>query len=204
MPSPELDLLAQRLPPGFRELAIQHKLSHKILEPLERLTLAQIPRSESDNSSCDNHVTFRSRKSRVTHTGFWDACPSLTIPDVGAEPVLEKLLCLALLLYCSTLFSSETCINNIAMWTRRKLSGYLPLCIQPRDQQEEECLFWIWTLTVSSWKTHTGVYPPHALALLSAQKERFPDVDMAVGLRILGKFFCNDALVRFFGKEWVS
>lgn len=153
------------LPEGFRELARRGKLSRNIVEVIQRAVIVNL--ATFGKSSVPSYNAYH-LESKAKYFSFVEACPELgmkTLPlrsDYSSAPSsssssreasLSKLLCLALLLYCcndlcpvSTASASKTC-------TRRGLTAELMMCVEPfANEDEEECVFWIWTVALNAWR----------------------------------------------------
>jgi hypothetical protein len=96
-----LRLLISKLPTGLQALAEERKLAMDVLDVLARTVDAEQEQKKKGSVVTQTDI-FPSRQRR--YHDFWEACSCLAAPDVDG-PNLEKLLVLALLLYCLHTFS---------------------------------------------------------------------------------------------------
>lgn len=171
----ELCLIIGKLPVGFQELALKDKLPIDILEVLGRIadpTQRPLPQV----LACGDNRSPKSSSGQ--YVDFWEACPSLSATARGGEPALERLLALALLIYSTNRDSTNplrmyNCITNGAIYD---LCFDLPRCEKHRSNDEEHCLFWVWSVAVDAMRDRFGVRNAQGEKLLAQQKARFPDV----------------------------
>lgn len=173
--SPEICDLVAKLPPGFRELAVERKLPLDVLEVLGRIADPSQKPIPTISASGDNRSPTASCG---MYLDFWESCPSLSASSGSGEPPLERLLSLALLIYATNRDATNplrmyNCITNGAIYD---LAHDLPLCETRRSKNEELCLFWIWTVAVDANRDRFGVLNGPGETLLEQQKNRFPGV----------------------------
>ena len=179
--SPTSWKMISELPEGFQWLAMEQKLPLKLVEAIYRVVLAK-------------RAQLERYKTRRVYQNFWEAVPIRAIAN-GKEPYLEKLLCLTLTLY-TTFSSVRPILNSQAVWARSELTQRLPECKNDRGQAEEQCLFWIWTAAVASWRDASGVMSRSGRRLMELQRTRFSEIfstNMAVPT--LELFFCDESLL---------
>lgn len=161
----------EHLPSGFATLGKAQKLSVEVLQVIERIAQLKVGVLPPGLSiSCGESTT----------ANFWSACPSLTTKTPPhEEPDIDNLLALSLWLYVALEFSSRPIAESMILWismarsTRQDLSTKLMRCIVPRDENEEECLIWIFEIAIASWTGPDGALLPQGLALLSVRMWRF-------------------------------
>lgn len=190
----ELCKIIGKLPIGFQELALRQRLPIDVLEVLGRIAdpsqkpLPQVLSAEdnrSPQSPCGQYVDF------------WESCPSLSATARDGEPALERLLSLALLIYSTNRDASNplrmyNCITNGAIYD---LCYDLPQCERQRPNEEEHCIYWIWSVAVDAMRDRFGGLNPQGDKLLEQQKHRFPGV-VGTGLeeQVLERFwFASEA-----------
>lgn len=161
------------LPPGFRQLATRGELLTSNLEFLMRIT--QFHRDQRKSSSSSEDDTFEPRiSSDRRYRSLHDACPVLRVPDSDTI-IFQKLLCLALVVYSMKCLHSPYVFKHHMLRARGELTlklPHFPKHLTPFYHQEQ-CLFWIYHVTVTSWRTPSGELEPQGEALEITQKERF-------------------------------
>ena len=174
---PSMQILIQHLPPGFQRLVSKGEIAMSNLELLFRIseqqlsltnTQQQLPRGDAPTTA-SKIKRFRS---------FTDAFPILELPDVEIY-AFQKLLCLALLLYSMTGPRNAGAYTHYMVKTRQSLTDQLPdfsKHLTPFYHQEQ-CLFWIWQITVASWRaswhSSVGELEEAGIRLELKQKQRF-------------------------------
>ncbi|KAL2816702.1 hypothetical protein BJX63DRAFT_387133 [Aspergillus granulosus] len=173
----------RNIPEGFAVLALQGMVSAHLLTTLERFNYF---------ASRDFSPDGDSLQAGYVYDDFWDAFPPLSFHDSG-EPSLDNLLFLCLLVYASVQYSVIPPVNNIAVCMRSSLRAKLLQCRRIRESAEEECLCWIWTVAVSSWRQIDGTLDKPGMELQMAQRIRFGYLGgQAEHEKILSKFFWDD------------
>ncbi|OAP59263.1 hypothetical protein AYL99_06561 [Fonsecaea erecta] len=135
---------------------------------------------------------------------FQEACPALDAP--GNPP--EKLLALAMVLYCGIGFDSAPVSSNGGLASRGALTKIFTTMddelshesssssTEDENEDEERFLFWVWMVTICAWHNaaNSGFLPP-GIDLLHRLRRRFVSVKDWGGARdILDAFFWNDKL----------
>ena len=163
---------SKRLPEGFRALINASKLPLDVVEVLVRINDVHCKGTRQYILSTKDVLSSHHRSDQ--YSDFWEACPSMFAADRNLEPAIEKLLCLAMFLFCTS------CLSPLAAWsgtparTVLTMTENLVRCISRRDSIEENCLFWIWSLTVLSCKTRKGDLMLHGCRLRQDLFLRFP------------------------------
>lgn len=172
-----IDVAAQ-LPPGFRALARNNRLSLKVLEALQRARRLQ---GEAALENLTKPSFWGSKNLQTTqpfHSDFWEACPSLNILDFG-EADIDRILCLGLFLHsvmafsCLSIHDTMLLWSSMFQWMRKELTHCLHECQEEREEAEEKCLFWIWNVAVNSWRKSPTGLKIQGHDLLSAGRRRF-------------------------------
>jgi hypothetical protein len=177
---------------------------------------------------------FRSKPRR--YSDFWEACSCLGAPDEVVEirnengiveramqPNLEKLIILAVLLYCLHTFSPMRAVTAVYNGSRLKLTTDVPKMkpnrkmnpsgmvaedkgVNMQIEGEEDVLLWIWFVLVDSWRAANDSLLPTGRELMGKLKARFKAKvatwkDCRV---ILERFFWNEALERRCRWFWIE
>jgi hypothetical protein len=133
---------------------------------------------------------FRSRPRR--YHDFWEACSCLAAPDLDG-PNFEKLIVLALLLYCLHTFSPMRAVTAVYNGSRMNLTNVIRKTIMG-CMEEERCLMWIWMVLVDSWRNASEKLLPTGIELMDQSRERWGYVrDWSEVTEILGSFFWDKA-----------
>ncbi|KIW89837.1 uncharacterized protein Z519_09266 [Cladophialophora bantiana CBS 173.52] len=227
--------LAQKvasLPLGFQALAHQRRLALDVLEVLSRTAEAHAEQMRHSTIVTPSDV-FRTKPRRFQD--FWEACTCLGAPDevhtrlaedgVTEEemmvPNLEKMIVLALLLYCLHTFSPMRAVTAVYNGSRMKLTTDAPRRVRRTShstpmraftsrnpssdkdaiaeieidiESEESVLLWIWFNLVDSWRAANDALLPQGLTLMRDLRRRFPEVTATWE-------GCEDGLRRFFWNE---
>jgi hypothetical protein len=196
--SEDLRLLISKLPIGLQALAEERKLAMDVLEVLARTADAEQEQKKKGSVVTQTDI-FQSCQRR--YHDFWEACSCLAAPDVDG-PNLEKLLVLALLLYCLHTFSPMRAVTAVYNGSRMKLTND----IRKRKRgvgKEEECVLWIWMVLVDSWRSVSGTLLPTGIELMQQARERWIHVrDWATANPILRDFFWDEAFAKRCNFYW--
>ncbi|KAK5200248.1 hypothetical protein LTR92_000791 [Exophiala xenobiotica] len=142
--------MTRSLPAGFQALAHLGKLSIQVLEVLTRTQQkAQIMKKKAASVARSPDL-FKTQKRR--YSDFRESCPCLSEPDVDGVASMEKLLVLALIIYCSSNFT-PTRSNTVLYDTCRKRLQSDIWTARPDGVAEATCLIWVAAMLVWSWTT---------------------------------------------------
>ncbi|KIX04471.1 uncharacterized protein Z518_05339 [Rhinocladiella mackenziei CBS 650.93] len=218
IPSPLVQKISL-LPLGFQRLAHRQRLALDVLDVLSRTAEAQIEHDLHGTIVEDSDV-FRNKPRRFSD--FWEACTCLGAPDEvrvdgTLEPNLEKLIILAVLLYCLHTFSPMRAVTAVYNGSRLKLtndaprrvrrnaaaeSGSPPIMkddseVQMEIDEEDDVLLWIYFVLVDSWRAANDSLLPQGLALMANIDARFPErmANWEGCQAVLKKFFWNDKFI---------
>ncbi|KAJ9656587.1 hypothetical protein H2198_004821 [Neophaeococcomyces mojaviensis] len=181
------------LPMGFVRLAAEGSLPFDVLELLVKVNRKW---KSQQKTSCITGV--RNLPAHQPYSDFRDAIPCLGAPDTD-KPCFEKLVCIAVLLFCSNGFSSDRSLTNLASCCRTKLSADLPrLTLDNLSEAKRACVFWITIVGIDAWKA-----PVIPMALLPAGKRMLTDLKLTMRSkpciiaqqRVLQSFFHNTCLL---------
>lgn len=114
-------------------------------------------------------------ESRLTLNDIWESCTCLSALD-RREIILEKLVSLAVLVFCCIAFHRCELAPGFFWSARLQLKRKLAL-FQPKSRAEADVALWLWSITLTSWSFGNGGVGPEALLLKSAFHERFPRVN---------------------------
>lgn len=108
---------------------------------------------------------------------FQEACPALDAADASKE----KLLAMAIVIYCGVGFDSAPVSSNAGLASRTELSRMLLQYEWEPESRDEvswvSCLFWMWMVAISSWQTSSGRgLLPRGVELLLMLQRRFERV----------------------------
>lgn len=180
--------MVSKLPTGFQALAKQERLAIDVLEVLARAAEAGQMQKKTRSIVTQEDI-FRSRERR--YHDFWEACTCLAAPDVDG-PNFEKLVVLALLLYCLHTFSPIRAVTAIYNGSRMKLTNDIGKR-RRGDVEEERCLLWIWMVMVDSWRNASGALLPTGIESMKQLRERWASVSSwAEATGILREFFWDE------------
>lgn len=177
-----------KLPVGFQSLILKGKISVELIDVLGRAAEASV----NGISSITTGDIYNS-PIRKNHD-FLEACPTLRLPD-DARNIIEKKICLALLMYCANTFTQARSSTSVYLASRTELTRLLSQSMESLLlPQEDECLFWVCVICVDSWRKDGPLSPllPQGLNLLPHLKH------MGTGLlpqNVLQKFFFNEELL---------
>lgn len=188
--TPAMQTVIAKLPPGFRELVHEQKLSTDTIVVLSRAADAGLT---SSSEAYLKQVAERRRWTRK-YNDFWEACPCLGESNEN-NPPLDKLVTLALMAYVCMAFSPARGNTSIFRGARLVLSKLCPL-YHAESLIERECLIWAYVVAIDAWKIGSGVnLSAEGIALLSEMRLLFPEVhEKTVLASVLSKFFWNHAI----------
>lgn len=127
------------LPEGIRNVAILLVLSDQTLQVVDEIA----KRERFQNPG--NILEAQLLQSVGWIEDLKDACPALNLPDDPNGTPLDKLLCLALLQYCTNKFDISRALLNKALWDiKASLLDQLPRVHVPANTRFRHCLIWIW------------------------------------------------------------
>jgi hypothetical protein len=214
---------ASTLPAGFQILAHRKRLALDLLEVLFRTADAQVEQALYGSVVSSDDV-FGSKPRRFQD--FWEACTCFAAPDepytytsatdnivMTMLPNLEKLIALALLLYCLHTFSPMRSITAVYNGTRKKLTSDAPRRIKcyarlPDTQDtasmdtseigviesEEDVLLWVYFNLTDSWRAADDTLLPQGTRIMHDIRKRFPERTARWGV-------CEEALKKYFWHE---
>lgn len=150
------------LPSGFIDLAEHAILSVEILDLLVRTNIMlesdlATPRRARDKAVADikryNSIfSPRGDNTNEPYADFQDAYPCLGAPDTP-HPNFEKLVCVAVFLFCVNAFTPIRSNSNLYSGSRMKLAAEFPrIDISLLNTAERRCLSWITMVAIDSWR----------------------------------------------------
>ncbi|KIW23724.1 uncharacterized protein PV07_11902 [Cladophialophora immunda] len=181
----------REVPMGFHHFILAGKWSLSTVEILIRLAYVY-HRGKLERDAAGRIVGLPNTARPVWRT-FQEACPALDAPGASRE----KLLALALVLYCGIGFDSAPVSSNGGLASRGALTKILTADELPSESPEEESfLFWVWMVTICAWHNASGSgFLPPGIDLLLRLRRRFADVeDWKAAKEILEGFFWNEKL----------
>jgi hypothetical protein len=183
--------MATQLPPGFQALAHTGTLSLQVLEVLARTQDAYDRQTKPPTARSPE--IFQTRRRR--YSDFREACPCLQEPDHGdGTPRLERLLVLAVIVYCCSVFTPTRSSSVVYEACRNKLQADIWMA-RPENTEELECQIWIAAVLVDSWTTDHGELRLEGITCLMNLKafvlQDLPWEDLET---ILFKFFWSDKM----------
>ena len=201
---PKVRALVLKLPLGFDALAQRRILSLSTLEVLARTADASDQQLRDGSIIADEREYFCGTLRR--YSDFWEACPCLSVPDSQeAQPNLEKIVVLALILYCRQTFNSVQSMSATYAGVRLNLASNLVRRWGAADASEVDAMVWVWMIVVDVWTNIDGTLLPRGLKLLHLMKKRFRSVhttnQMLMRLRL---FFCNEKFEQRCRAYWNS
>lgn len=165
---PKLLLAISTLPSGFENLAMNRLLSFDTLQLLFRAT---------DRTRTDIHVLRRKQAERRRMSrpwnDFWEACPAFGMLDDQGCNLLEKLICLTLIVYCCLAFDDVRSVNNVLRGARAELSQKIASLHPPHPPDvlpelarvQLDCHLWMWTVTIDAWRVSSPFSARHGPSL---------------------------------------
>ncbi|KAK5046069.1 hypothetical protein LTR84_008526 [Exophiala bonariae] len=187
------------LPSGFQAVILNGAFSSSIIEILIRLTF--VYRKACLERDARGNLVGLPYTARPVWRTFQEACPALDAPG----PDTEKLLALAVVLYCGIGFDSAPISSNGGLAARAELFKLLKQDTPPSasTQEEHHFHFWIWVVTICAWQTPSGsgLLPP-GIELLRVLRERFPSLtEPRAAEHALGMFFWKKRLTGLLAQE---
>ncbi|KIW84084.1 hypothetical protein Z517_03330 [Fonsecaea pedrosoi CBS 271.37] len=201
------------VPVGFHRFILDGKWSASTVEILIRLAYVYQRGGKVERNEAGRIIGLPITAQPVWRT-FQEACPALDAP--GAD--LEKLLALALVLYCGIGFDSAPVSSNGGLASRGALTKLLtldessssssssssslptrspsPLPQSTKSPDDEPFVFWIWMVAICAWHnaSNSGFLPP-GIDLLQRLRRKFVKVgDWKTAQDLLEPFFWNDKL----------
>lgn len=152
--------------------------------------LAAVSRAFEISKSATKRQNVRTKVTRK-YNDFLEACPSL-----GEREGLERMICLALMVYCAL------CTNRIPTSVfnapRMVLFNTLQHC-EEQSWAERECILWMYMVTIDAWRDQGP-----EVKLLEELKLRYPATvrHWALVEKILRKFFWTSELSHYWKKHW--
>ena len=218
---PALLFKISTLPPGFQALTHSRnsKLALDVLDVISRTSDAHHEQALHGTIVQQSDV-FRSTPRR--YRDFWEACTCLGAPDECVEmedgnevmqPNLQKLIVLAVLLYCLHTFSPMRAVTAVYNGSRMKLTTDVPRRVKQitpptagREdvgtalqnetdiEAEEDVLLWIHFVLLDSWRAANDKLLPQGVEVLGKLRRRLPE-------RVARWEICEAVLMRFFWNE---
>ncbi|KPI37973.1 uncharacterized protein AB675_3189 [Cyphellophora attinorum] len=199
MPLVDSDGLALAVPLGFRRL--RRYLSLSTVEAIART--ARIVATGGSMVSLPGSANTQYRD-------FWETCPCLRIEEVPGVPSnLEKVVVLALILYCMSAFYVGP--RSVSM-TYTGFRDVLGVCLRSRctaanTEDESAALAWCCMCLVESWYSPAKkTWPPPGRSLIEEMKRGFPQYhgrvdELTATLRL---FFISDDIERRMRVYWTT
>ncbi|KIW21333.1 hypothetical protein PV08_01913 [Exophiala spinifera] len=183
--------MTMSIPLGFRDLAHLGKLSVQVLEVLVR-TQQKAQMEKTLGSAQRLPELFKTHKRR--YSDFHEACPCLSEPDVDGGASIEKLSVLAVIIYCSTIFTPTRSTTVLYDTCRKRLQSDIAT-IKPDSAAEAVCLTWVAAMLVWSWTTVSGQLTQHGISCLAKLKTTIlRDIEWTELESILGNFFWSEKM----------
>ncbi|KIX99138.1 uncharacterized protein Z520_04714 [Fonsecaea multimorphosa CBS 102226] len=190
--------LVNQLPGGFQDLAELGILSVPTLEALLRAT-EELKRRKNKVPGTNDNVIFEYRRHR--YHDFLQACPCLA--DSDEHPTLEKLIVLALILYCSANFCKQRLpTTHFAAVSARATVNLTRISMTSTDY-EKKALVWVFMVVIDSWRSRGGQMRSAGVDLLGLFKQKFPAMkswkDIA---NLLSRFLWSEDMENFLSSSW--
>jgi hypothetical protein len=190
--------LLSRLPVGFQDLAKRDLLTLPTLEVLVRLAKAVNDKKHNIPVVADKEV-FRYKQRR--YHDIMQACPSLAAPP--DTPTLEKLVVMALILYCSAAFCNLRLPSRHSMLTVVSATKALPKLTMPTSKAEMKALIWVYMVVIDAWRSRAGHMRSPGLDLIRLFKAQFPDLEDWADIEdVLQHFFWTEDMSSFVNGSW--
>lgn len=187
--------LIQLLPENFQILHKRDQISASTLEILIRINKEYLRRHGIDiNATAGPHMAMF-ESSRPRYATWFEACPSMQLPNVDGQIAFEKLLCLGLLLFACYYFSptregSITMAGSRAELTRTLLRG-----VKYYDPDQNDCLAWVWAVTISAHLSATGSIAD-SVVLVADFFDQFPELaNMDRAADLFCRYFYEEDLI---------
>lgn len=199
--SENMRLLLALLPLGYQDLAGQgNVLTLPTLEVLIRTARADKDKKSNVPIVRDEDI-YRSKHRR--YHDLMQACPALAEPV--DKPTLEKLIVIALILFCSATFCKQRLPTRhtvcIAVCAGKALARFGRPTIM--TEAEVDALLWVYMVVIDSWRSRDGKMRMPGLNLLQGFKAHFPDLvtweDVDTSLQ---RFFWTDDMSEFVARSW--
>lgn len=215
-----------KLPTGFQSLALMRKLALDVIEVLARTSGVE-DEYNATGTVVDSGHGFKHKNNRFSD--FWEACTCFGAPDeiitVKSEhgdatlvpsPNLQKLIILAVILYCSNAFSSTRAVTSFIASTRMKLMTDLPRKFAATKQDhysgrgdnlfdiapdtdvrmERSVLLWIAFVLLDSWRSVNNTLLPQGMEILNLTRNYFTKLSTWTEIEVvLRTFFWNQAFL---------
>lgn len=202
----QLQPLLDKVPAGFYNLAMENKVSSRTVEILARAVDLEI---DKDDETRRQARAIRSRQTR-TYDGAFEACPVLHAADDTQAVLVDKMICFALIVFCST--KTHNVVSTMAMFNASKLELNSRLrSFQPETNAERECLVWLFIITINSCRATSlsgSVLTDAGMDLLRVFYTKFPELchrkewnDIE---RTLLRFFWSTELSRTWKRWWAD
>ncbi|KIW67939.1 hypothetical protein PV04_03918 [Phialophora macrospora] len=189
--------LLSRLPVGFQDLAERDLLTLPTLEVLVRLAKEVNDKKNNIPVVADREVRYKQRR----YHDIMQACPSLAAPPDA--PTLEKLVVMALILYCSATFCIRRLPSRHSTLTVLSATKALSKTPMPASKAEMKALIWVYMVVIDAWRSRGGHLRSPGLDLVRLFKAQFPDLEDWADIEdVLQKFFWTEDMGRFVGASW--
>lgn len=187
------------IPKGFHKFILDGTWSTSTVEIIFRLSYIY-SRTKVERDALGHIVGLPYTSQAVCRT-FQEACPALD----ATGPSQEKLLALAVVVYCGIGFDSAPIASNGGLASRAELTKMLKQYTWESDMPEQEdFMLWIWAITICAWRSASGnsLLPP-GLELFWKLRQRFRQVkEWKDGETILINFFWNEKLSELCAAEF--
>ncbi|OAP57904.1 hypothetical protein AYL99_08642 [Fonsecaea erecta] len=190
--------LVSQLPGGFQSLAKTGVLSIPTLEALLHAT-EELERRKDKQSGTRKNKTLQYRRRR--YDDLLQACPCLG--DSDENPTLEKLIVLALVLYCFANFCTQRLPTTHFTSISVRATSNLKRTSRIATEIEKQALVWVFMVVIDSWRSRDGQMRSEGVDLLRLFKRRFTIMkswnDVA---DLLTRFLWSEDMERFVGRSW--
>lgn len=198
--------ISSDLPIGLDALAMRELIGERTLD-LAQITAnsCQLYKEAAEDYAAGKQPELEGLTSNWQAT--WNLLNVVPSTEIG-EPSIELVVCVAMMVYITRNMGPLRMVNIIARAARSRLTLALYQCATPRDEAQEEALFWASAVVIESWKTRLGELSDNGTALRDYQSVRYPDfMSREVSAIVLSKFFYDDALLadqeRFMREVWL-
>ncbi|KIW13060.1 hypothetical protein PV08_08247 [Exophiala spinifera] len=187
------------VPRGFHKFILDGTWLPSTVEIIIRLSYVY-SRSKLERDASEHIIGLPYATQPVRRT-FQEACPALDATGQSQE----KLLALAIVVYCGLGFDSAPIASNGGLASRAELTKMLKQYTWECDTPEQEdFMFWIWAVTICAWRSASGnsLMSP-GLELFWKLRQKYRQVkEWNDGEAILVKFFWNKKLSELFAAEF--